>query len=1369
MKKVFIVLLAALCGMVPQTLFAQAASAWVFYGSDGNLHYKTDSLGNPIMDFSYAGYQGGGAALPNVTTKQTVGPSGGDDTAAIQAAINAVSALAPDANGFRGAVLLAAGTFNVSGTLNINTSGVVLRGSGSGSGGTVINMSSSATPFLLFALRGSGSWQTATTSASMTDVYVHSGTLSFNVDNPSLFSVGSTVLISRPVTQAWVNFMGMNDLVSSTGTAETWLGVGSTITTDRTITAINGSQLTLDAPLTDSFDSTLLNPPGGSVATYTFPGRISQVGVEHLSVIAPAVNVDITMPQYVGLSMSAVINGWAQDVVFQDTQNTVTISGNVKQVTLDNIHVKHTITHTGDRMADFGVSGTQIFLNNSSSDGTGEWPFVTQGRVTGPNAILNFESTQQAGISAHQRWATGLLADNCTLPNAPNGIDGGTTGISFSDRGNHGSGQGWAMGWGVAWNVTTPFFVVQMPPGAANWCIGCIGTEDTANEPGDGDPIANGFYDSLGTLVTPSSLYLAQLCQRLGTQAAANIGYSGVCPAAADFSVTPAQSSLSVTAGGSASDTVTVSALNGFTGTVALSVNGVPSGATASFNPTSVTGSGSSTVTIATGTAATGTYTLTITGTSGGLTHSTTVTLNINPSTSLPAGWNDTDIGMPGLAGSASFSNGVFTVNGSGTDIWSSSDSFNYASESLTGDVTITARVASQQNTSAWAKSGVMIRETTAANAAYVFVFVTPSNGVNMQYRASTGTSSVQLAQQTGLVAPYWVRLVRSGSTFTGFSSADGVTWTQVGTISVTMATNALEGLAVCAHNNTALNTSTFDNVTLSTPAPDFSISPSPSSQTVTAGGSTSYTASVTPINGFTGTVNLSVSGLPTGATASFSPTSIGGSGSSTLSISTSTTASTGAFTLTITGTGVSTTHSTAVNLTINPPPAPDFSISPNPSSQTVTAGGSTSYTASVSPLNGFTGTVNLSVSGLPSGATGTFNPTSISGSGSSTLSISTSSTASTGSFTLTITGTSASLSHSTTVSLTINPSTGLPSGWSDTDIGTPAVAGSASFSNGVFTVNGSGSDVWSTSDSFNYASESLSGSVTITARLASQQNTNAWAKSGVMIRETTAANAAYVFVFVTPSNGVNMQYRASTGTSSVQLAQQTGVAAPYWVRLVRSGSTFTGFSSADGVTWTQVATISVSMASNALGGLAVCAHNTVLNTSTFDNVSVSVPTGPTAVYQINSGGGAVTPFAADAFFSAGQTASITATIDTSAVTNPAPMAVYQTERWGGDASSNPAPFSYTFPNLTAGASYTVRLHFAEIFWTTTGQREFNVAINGTQVLTNFDIIAAAGAANKAIVEQFTTTADSSGQIVVSYTVGAVDAPKSSGIEIIAN
>jgi hypothetical protein len=555
--------------------------------------------------------------------------------------------------------------------------------------------------------------------------------------------------------------------------------------------------------------------------------------------------------------------------------------------------------------------------------------------------------------------------------------------------------------------------------------------------------------------------------------------------------------------------------------------------------------------------------------------------------------------------------------------------------------------------------------------------------------------------------------------------------------------------------------------------APEFSISLSPVSQTATAGGGASYTASVTPSNGFNGTVDLSVSGMPSGASANFNSASIsGGSGSSTLSVSTSASTPAGTFILTITGTSSSPslTRSTTATLVVNAPPPPDFTIEATPSSQTITQGGSTSYIANVTPSNEFVDTVNLSVTGLPSGATGTFNPTSISGgSGSSTLNVSTAASTQTGTSTLTIIGTSPSLTHSATLTLTVNPATGLPSGWTDTNIGTPGVAGSASFASGTFTVNGGGADIWSSSDNFNYVHESLTGDVTITARVASQQNTNAWAKSGVMIRETTAANAAYVFVFVTPGHGVNMQYRAS-GTSSVQLAQQTGPVAPYWVRVVRSGSAFNGFSSTDGLTWTQVGTINLIMTGNALEGLAVTAHdNTVVNTSTFDNVSVSAPTGPRALYQINSGGAAATPFAADAFFSAGQTASTTATIDTSAVTTPAPIAVYQAERWGGDVNSNPAPFSYTFANLTPGGSYTVRLHFAEIFWTTTRQRVFNVAINGTPVLTNFDIIAASGAANKAIVQEFTTTADSSGQIVVLYTVGAADAPKSSGIEIITN
>jgi hypothetical protein len=238
------------------------------------------------------------------------------------------------------------------------------------------------------------------------------------------------------------------------------------------------------------------------------------------------VNIVITSPQYTGAEMGAVTDAWLADVAFQDTQNTVTVDDSAKRLTLEGVHVTHTVTHTGDRMADFGLSGTQLLLDNCSSDGTGEWPLVTQGEVSGPIVALNFTSGQAAGIGPHQRWAVGLLTDNASLPNAPNNPDGGATGISYSDRGNHGSGQGWAMGWGVAWNVTTPYLVVQQPPGGQNWCIGCVGAQITATEAGSGKPVPDGVFESLGTKVTPNSLYLAQLCDRLGPAALTAIGYT---------------------------------------------------------------------------------------------------------------------------------------------------------------------------------------------------------------------------------------------------------------------------------------------------------------------------------------------------------------------------------------------------------------------------------------------------------------------------------------------------------------------------------------------------------------------------------------------------------------------------------------------------------------------------------------------------------------------------------------------------------------------------------------------------------------------------------------------------------------------------
>src|SRR6266851_2495372 len=152
-------------------------------------------------------------------------------------------------------------------------------------------------------------------------------------------------------------------------------------------------------------------------------------------------------------------------------------------------------------------------------------------------------------------------------------------------------------------------------------------------------------------------------------------------------------------------------------------------------------------------------------------------------------------------------------------------------------------------------------------------------------------------------------------------------------------------------------------------------------------------------------------------------------------------------------------------------------------------------------------------------------------------------------------------------------------------------------------------------------------------------------------------------------------------------------------------------------------------------------------------------PPPPPGGFQINSGGPAVSPFAADEDFTGGSTAGTTHAIDTSAVTNPAPQAVYQTNRFGN--------FTYALGGLTAGANYTVRLHFAEEYWTTAGSRTFNVSINGNQVLTNFDNLATAGAEYKAVVEQFTEAADSSGRMTIQFTT-VKDNAQVNGIEVLS-
>ncbi|HXI72845.1 MAG TPA: hypothetical protein VNN22_21110 [Verrucomicrobiae bacterium] len=481
--------------------------------------------------------------------------------------------------------------------------------------------------------------------------------------------------------------------------------------------------------------------------------------------------------------------------------------------------------------------------------------------------------------------------------------------------------------------------------------------------------------------------------------------------------------------------------------------------------------------------------------------------------TPLPPPWVTVDVGSVGLAGSAAYSGSTFTLKGSGDDIWNAADAFRYAYQAVSGDCSITARVTSQSNSDVWAKAGVMIRETLDAGSTHALMAITPGNGFNFFYRPTTEASSSSASGGSLNTSPNnWMRVVRSGSTFTAYKSANGTTWTQVGSSqTITMASTIYLGLAVCAHNNNALSTATFDNVTVSGSAP-------------------------------------AIPAAPTGLSG--------------------------------------TADSSQVNLTWNPSAgATIYNVK-----RATTSGGP--YTPVGAPLAQTK--TNFSDTGLAGGTNYYYVVSAVNATSES--------------------------ANSSEFSITT-----LPSPWATSDIGSVATNGSASYSGTIFTVNGSGDDIWNSADAFRYAYRTASGNCSITARVTSQSNTDPWAKAGVMIRGSLSDEDAHALMAITPGNGFNFFHRNTEGVSSASASGGSLNSAPNnWVRVVRNGSTFTAYKSANGTSWTQVGTPqTVSMGPTAYIGLAVCSHNDgTLSTVTFDNVTVIAgPDAPTGLLAVGRNG----------------------------------------------------------------------------------------------------------------------------------------------------
>lgn len=511
---IYVCMISGICGAQ-----SSAKSQWVYPDSKNSLAYKTTENGDKIMDFSYAGYMGGGVTIPDVPVKITVSPLAGDNTEAIQNAINEVSQMSM-VNGFRGTVLLKPGTYDCERTLMINASGVVLRGSGSGTNGTILNLTGNAHPCI--TIRGAVTVKKIGEATMIADSYVPSGTSSFSVTDASGLAAGDTIRITRVVTDEWTRFMGMDKLVRNEK-KQTWMT--GDIQTERIIRKIEKNRITVDVPLNDSYDSKYTGPAGVSIQKISVSGQLSQTGIEDFRIMAPSQSVTISEGHHRAFTMSGLSDGWARNLEIFNTVNSVSITG--KRITVDNISIVHDLPTIGAaKPADLNGSGQQVLFNRCRITGDNLFFFGTGAKVTGPVVVLNCLFRGNGWIQPHQRWATGLLIDGCEVPEG---------GIDFMNRGVMGSGHGWTIGWAVAWNCKAKSYLNQMPPGSANWVIGSRGDRLKRAIPGSNQAggitydelslLPEGIYDSHGVSVMPASLYLAQLYERLGKQALINIGY----------------------------------------------------------------------------------------------------------------------------------------------------------------------------------------------------------------------------------------------------------------------------------------------------------------------------------------------------------------------------------------------------------------------------------------------------------------------------------------------------------------------------------------------------------------------------------------------------------------------------------------------------------------------------------------------------------------------------------------------------------------------------------------------------------------------------------------------------------------------------
>ena len=506
MKNILKITLIHLLFLSLQVVKAQNSSL-VSVGANGRLVYTPDAKGNVVPDFSAVGYMNSEAPIPTVGVVLTINPVVGDNLANIQNAINQVAEMPLDANGFRGAILFTAGTYNISDTVTISASGIVLRGVGFNGSGTNFIATKTSQHILFDFIGASGTAYNSSNSTrkAITDSYVPIGAKQITVASGHSFAIGDKVFVHRIPNTAWINLLGMNLLSTIDPAATNWTASGYDMDSERKITNINGNVITLDAPIMDVIDPLYST---GELVKFT-DSRIQKCGIENMKISSIYASSTDENHGWEAVSFDKIYNSWARNLdVYYFGYSAVHINSDASFITVDSckmLDAKSTID--GGRRYSFVIDGQRSLVQNCTTR-NGRHDYVNGSRTCGPNVFYNSTATiQHSDIGPHHRWSTGILFDNLT----------GNGNMNVQNRLVMGSGHGWAGGQIMFWNCNASRMVIQDPPGdEINWAIGCICPDITGNGDATTEPL--GVIQSQGTRISAiPSLFIAQLNDRLAT------------------------------------------------------------------------------------------------------------------------------------------------------------------------------------------------------------------------------------------------------------------------------------------------------------------------------------------------------------------------------------------------------------------------------------------------------------------------------------------------------------------------------------------------------------------------------------------------------------------------------------------------------------------------------------------------------------------------------------------------------------------------------------------------------------------------------------------------------------------------------------